>query len=107
MRNQNFVSLSSIIIISQYNAADLFMLSDFRVLKTKLSVIEKYIATLGKPIRFYYTFVYVRDSLLLTPQGAKILKDIGKLSEKDGEFKKIEIASEDIIKLSNLLKRNR
>jgi hypothetical protein len=30
---------------------------------------------------------------LLTPQGAKILKDIGKLYEKDGEFKKIEIAS--------------
>ena len=83
------------------------MLSDFRVLKTKLSVIEKYIATLGKPIRFYPALAVVRDSLLLTPQGAKILKDIGKLSEKDGEFKKIEIASEDIIKLSNLLKRNR
>jgi len=44
---------------------------------------------------------------VLTPQGAKTLKDIGKLYEKDGELKKIEIAFEDIIKLSKLLKRNR
>lgn len=38
-------------ILSQYNAADLSMLSNFEVLKEKLSIVNKSFLTLGKPLR--------------------------------------------------------
>jgi hypothetical protein len=40
------------------------MLSDFRELKTKLSLIEKSNATLGKPLRFYPALADVRDTFV-------------------------------------------
>jgi len=71
------------------------MLSDFEELKTKLSVVAKSIVTLGKPLRFESTFVYLRDKKILAPGRVKTWKDVGKLSEKDGEYSKIDISPDD------------
>ena len=48
--NNNFI-------VSHYTHADIYMLSDFEELKTKLSVVAKSIVTLGKPLRFERSYV--------------------------------------------------
>jgi hypothetical protein len=94
-------------IISHYNAADLSMLSDFDVVKEKLSVVSKSFVTLGLPLRCEKTFVYIRDTIILAPGTAKALSKLGTLYNNDGDFEKREIDKVDIVKMSNLLKRNK
>jgi hypothetical protein len=83
------------------------MLSDFYELKTKLSVVAKSFVTLGKPLRFDNTFVYVRYTKLLTPGSVKTLKEVGKLYEKDGEYSKVDISFEDLNNMDKFLERDR
>ena len=104
------VSLSIInnnFIVSHYNPADLSMLSDFDELKTKLSVVSKSFVTLGKPLKFGNTYVYVRYTMLLTPGSIKSLKEVGKLYGKDGEYSKVDISFDDVNNMDKLLERDR
>lgn len=39
--------------------------------------------------------MYLRDTKLLAPGRVKTWKDVGKLSEKDGEYSKIDISPDD------------
>jgi hypothetical protein len=51
-------------IIAHYNTTDLSMLSDFEEIKKKLSIVNKSFVSLGKPLKFAHTNVYVRDTII-------------------------------------------
>lgn len=89
-----------------YNAADLPMLSDFNILKEKLSIVAKSFVTLGLPLRHDESFIYIRDTYLLVPGTKRRLKDIAKLYKDEG-FSKKELEYKDIIKMSRLLERDK
>lgn len=94
-------------IIAHYNTADLSMLSDFNEIKEKLSIVGKSFMTLALPLRYEETFVYIRDTRLLSPGVMKSLQALGYLYNKDGDFSKREIDKSDIVKMSNLLVRDK
>jgi hypothetical protein len=94
-------------IISHFNAADLSMLSDFDEIKGKLSIVAKSFVTLGLPLRYNESFVYIRDTMLLSPGTMKSLHKLGNLYNNDGDFLKREIDKSDIVKMSNLLARDK
>lgn len=94
-------------IIAHYNTADLSMLSDFNEIKEKLSIVGKSFVTLALPLRYEETFVYIRDTHLLSPGVMKSLQTLGYLYNKDGDFSKREIDKSDIVKMSNLLVRDK
>jgi hypothetical protein len=83
------------------------MLLEFEELKVNLSIVNKSFVTLGKPLRYEQTFVYIRDTMLLAPAGKASLAGLGKLSAKDGEFSKREISYEDITNKGKFLKRDK
>ena len=82
------------------------MLQDFEELKMKLAIVGKCFVTLGKPLSFPHSQVYVRDTMLLAPGGKQKLKDLGKLYENEGSFSKIEIDTSDIENMKAFLKRD-
>jgi len=43
------------------------MLTDFKEIKEKLSIVAKSFVTIGKPFKLQDTFVYIRDTNLLLP----------------------------------------
>lgn len=45
------------------------MLRDLEVVNKSLSIVNKSFLTLGKPLRLEHMFVYIRDTILLAPQG--------------------------------------
>jgi hypothetical protein len=94
-------------ITAHYSAADLSMLSDFDVIKEKLSIVNKSFVTLGKPLRYEDTNVYIRDTVLLAPAGKQSLGDIGKMYESEGDFSKREISKDDLANMGAFLKRDR
>lgn len=51
------------------------MLNDWDVLKKSLSIVNKSFVSLGKPLRFEHTFVYIRDTNLLVPAGKNKLTE--------------------------------
>lgn len=110
LNNKQTISFSIInntYIIGHYNAADLSLLSDFNDLKHKLSVVNKSFVTLGKPLMFDNTFVYIRDTMLISPGGGKSLDAIGEIYNTNGEYAKLKISSDDIAKMSQILVRDR
>jgi hypothetical protein len=94
-------------IIAHFNPADLSMLSDFNEIKEKISIVGKSFITLALPLKFDETFVYIRDTQLLSPGNMKSLQALGFLYNKDGDFAKREIDKSDIVKMSNLLARDK
>jgi hypothetical protein len=108
-KDDNTISFSVVknnYIICHYSPADLSMLSDFEELKNDLSIVKKVFVTLGKPLPYEHTNVYIRDTFLLCPAGGNSLEKIGKLYEKEGNYEKIEVSMEDKLKMSNLLTRD-
>lgn len=93
-------------LLAPYNAADLSMLQDFDEIKINLSVVNKSFLTLGKPLKFKNTFVYIRDTILLAPSGKSSLAELGKLYETDGDYSKLKISYNDLNKMSAFLKRD-
>lgn len=93
-------------IMAHYNTADLSMLSDFDVLKDKLSIVGKSFVTLGKPLKFEHTFVYVRDTMLLAPAGKGSLSNLGKMYLAEGDFAKRSLKIEDLNAMGAFLKRD-
>lgn len=83
------------------------MLSDFDDIKKDLSIINKSFVTLGKPIKFANSNVYIRDTLLLAPAGNSSLASLGKLYSNDGDFSKRTISYEDLTNMSAFLERDR
>jgi hypothetical protein len=65
-------------------------------LKLKISIVNKSFVSLGKPLRFEKHFVYIRDTKLLAPAGYGSLAQLGKLSERKGDFTKREISQDDL-----------
>ena len=94
-------------IIAHYNTADLSMLSDFNEIKERLSIVGKSFVTLALPLRYDETFVYIRDTHLLSPGNMKSLHGLGYLYNKDGDFSKRDINKSDIVEMSNLLVRDK
>ena len=102
------VSLSIVkinFVLAHYNAADFSILSDFEELKERLSIVNKSYVSLGKPLRYEYTFVYLRDTMLLAPAGKACLANLGQLYEST--FHKKEISKYDLNDMSGFLKRDK
>lgn len=99
--------VKNLYIVAHYNAADLSMLSDFEELKIKLSIVNKSFVSLGKPLRYDHSFVYVRDTMLIAPAGAGSLEKLGKIYESEGDFSKRKISQEDISNMKAFLKRDK
>lgn len=103
----SFSLVKNLFLCAHYNSADLCFLSDFGTHKGSLSIINKSFVTLGKPLKFSSTNVYIRDTILLAPAGKSSLSELGKLYTEDtGDFEKIAISSEDLAKMSEFLKRD-
>jgi hypothetical protein len=108
--NELNISLSIVnnnYIIAHYNAADLPMLSDFEVLKQQLSIVNKSFVSLGKPLRYLNTNVYVRDTILLAPAMMGSLKALGKLYSNEGDFSKKLISKDDLNNMGAFLKKDK
>jgi hypothetical protein len=97
--------VKNIFVLGHYNAADLSMLSDFHELKKQLSVVNKSFVSLGKPLRFKESFVYIRDTILLAPGGKNKLRDLSKLYSDVGVEKR-EISNKDLNNMKDFLKRD-
>ena len=103
----SFSIVKNLFLCAHYNSADLCFLSDFSTHKGSLSIINKSFVTLGKPLKFSSTNVYIRDTILLAPAGKSSLSELGKLYTEDtGDFEKIAISSEDLVKMGEFLKRD-
>jgi len=66
-------------VCGHYSPADLSIMGDFHEFKKDLQIINKSFLTLGKPLQFDNTCVYIRDTGLLTPTGKSSLEYLGKL----------------------------
>jgi len=69
--------------------------------------VAKSFVILGIPLRYDESFVHIRDTNFLAPTGMKSLKNIGKLSEKEGDLSKREIFREAIVQMSKLIARDK
>jgi hypothetical protein len=78
--------------IAHLTNADLSIMNDFDTLKEELNIVNKCFVTLGKPIVVGNTNVFIRDTMLLAPQGCRSLEKIGSLYGED--FKKVDIAKD-------------
>jgi hypothetical protein len=101
----NFVK--NLYIISHYNPAELSMLKDFDLVKKELNIVNKSFVTLGKPHKIEGSFVYFRDTHLLTPAGGKSLDALGRLYESQLGFKKQKIDREDLEDMEEFLRKDR
>ena len=102
---------SNIILVGHYNRADLPAFSERGDILWKLNNIRKSFITLGLPLSVRISFsdleddfvelkVYVRDTILLAPEGKKSLAEVGKLVG----FEKIKLADDPATEL--IFKRN-
>jgi len=96
--------IKNIYLIAHLTNADLCMLSDFDKFKEGLDIVQKSYITLRKPISINGNKFFIRDTLLLAPQGKKRLKDLGNLY--DG-LDKIALTSKQIENMDLLLTENR
>jgi 6-pyruvoyl-tetrahydropterin synthase len=93
-------------ICAHESAADLSMLSDFDKFKENLDIVHRSFVTLTKPIliKDCKSKIHFRDTILLSPMGAKSLKAVGDIY--GGEFRKIELSPEYIKRMDLLLVEN-
>jgi hypothetical protein len=102
----SFSIVKNTYIICHYSPADLSMLSDFEEIVERLSIVKKVFVSLGKPLPYEHSNVYIRDTYLLAPGGAQSLEKIGMLYEQEGKFDKIKISQREKEQMSLLLKRD-
>jgi hypothetical protein len=95
---------SNIMLVGHYNRADLPAFREKEDLLWKLTNIRKSFITLGIPLSIRILFsnkeedfvelkTYVRDTILLAPEGKKSLAEVGKLVG----FEKIKLADRQLI----------
>jgi len=94
-------------LIAHYNAADLSMLNDFFKYSEDLSIVGKSFVSLGKPLTIAGSFVYIRDTHLLSPAGGKSLSALSKLYEGEYGITKKEISREDLEHMDEFLQRDK
>jgi len=94
-------------IIGHYNSADFSMLSDFYEIKKTLNIVNKSFVTMGKPLKFNNSYVYVRDTILIAPGGKQSLADLGKLYENEGDFNKRKLTPLELSNMKALLRDNK
>ena len=90
-------------IIAHYNAADLAMLKDFKDFQEDVNIVGKSFVTLGKPLEIEGSFVYIRDTHLLSPASSKGLEALGKLY--DEKLAKKSITQEDLEHMDEYLEK--
>ena len=83
------------------------MLKDFKDYSRDLAIINKSFVTLGSPLKFESSNVYIRDTILLAPAGKSSLESLGYLYSEEGDFSKRTISSEDLSNMSNYMERDR
>ena len=86
------ITISKVLYIGMHEStADLSMLSDFDIFKESLDIVQRSFVTLGKPliIEGITSKVYIRDTILIAPIGAKSLAKIGGIYGKN--YNKIDI----------------
>lgn len=89
------------------STADLSMLHDFDQFKELLNIVARSFVTIGKPLTLDYSKskVYIRDTILIAPAGAKSLAGIGDIY--GSEFKKIDLGDYRKDRMSILLEENK
>ena len=90
-------------VIAHLTNADLSILNDFNDFKDSLDIVNKSFVTLGKPMKYNGSNVYIRDTMLLAPAGKKGLASLGDLLG----FSKDELSLEEISAMDQLLFNNR
>lgn len=90
-------------IIAHLTNADLSMLGDFEDFKDSLDIVNRSFVTLGKPIKYNSSNVYIRDTMLLAPAGKKGLAALGDLLG----FSKGELSLDEITSMDKLLINDR
>lgn len=83
------------------------MLSDFYEIKKTLNIVNKSFVTMGKPLKFNNSYVYVRDTILIAPGGKQSLADLGKLYENEGDFNKRKLTPLELSNMKALLRDNK
>ena len=84
MKKSHYFLVKNLYICAPYNCADFPLLSEFEEMKNHMSIINKSFVTLGKPLRVYNSFVYLRDTMLLAPAGKGSLDHLGVLYKGPG-----------------------
>lgn len=109
-RTEDRISITlvkNLYICAHYSSADLSILSDLQEFKHDLNIVNKSFLTLGKPLKYECTNVYIRDTILLAPAGLNSLDKIGKLYDLEGDYSKIELSKQDKQQMSKLLERDK
>jgi hypothetical protein len=83
------------------------MLSDFLEITEKLSIVNKSFVTIAKPLIIYGCNVYIRDTMLLAPAGKGSLEALGGLYACEGDLSKRDVSSEEKMKMSKFLIRDK
>lgn len=113
MNNLSISVIKNLYLCMHESGADLSMLTDFEIMKEQFEVISKSFVTIGKPLKIKdsndcligNSRLYMRDTILLAPQGAKSLADIGKIYGPN--YHKIDIGEYRNGKMSALLAEDR
>lgn len=89
------------------STADLSMLKDIETFKKSLDIVSRSYVTRGKPLTLnnYKCRVYIRDTVLIAPQGAKSLAAVGKIYGDD--YEKVDIGDYRKDKMSLLLDKDK
>lgn len=112
-KSQLSITVNRILYIAMHeSAADLSMLSDFEEIKESFDLVSRAFVTLGKPSVVIFndntqsrSRVCYRDTILIAPQGAKKLADVGAIYGED--YHKIDIGDYRDGKMSTLLSKDR
>lgn len=91
---QLIITINRILYLCMHEStADLSMLQDFDSFKESLDIVARSFVTRGKPLTLDYSKskVYIRDTILIAPVGAKSLAGIGDIYGSD--YNKIDIGN--------------
>jgi hypothetical protein len=87
----SFSTERNMYLTSHNTPSDLSLLSDFDTFKEELDIVQKYYVTRGRPLTGFkerwQSRVFIRDTMLLSPDGGKSLKSVGNIHG----FPKIDI----------------
>lgn len=99
----NVTREKNIYLISHLTNADLCMLRDFDNFKEGLSIVNKCLVTLGKPLLIWSSNLIVRDTMLLSPAGNRSLESIGRLYS----LEKVSLSKEQKEDMNILIKKDK
>jgi hypothetical protein len=98
--------IKNVYLIAHYNAADLSLLEDLSEYIKDLNIVNKSFVTISKPLKFEESYVYIRDTQLLTPSSQKSLSALSDLYGDLTGVKKGRISRDDLEHMDEFLKRD-